>query len=109
MRVGIDVVDIERFRQTLNRSPGLTRRFFTPDEISYCENNGDRVLHLAATFAAKEAVMKAVSLTPAAAMARRIEIVRASTGAPSARVDGRDVALSISHDGGLAVAIALSL
>ena len=108
MKIGVDVVDVARFRATLDRRPQLAQRFFSRDEIAYCAQSPDYVLHLAATFAAKEAVMKAASLTPAVAMARRIEIVRVSGGAPVARVDGRDIALSISHDGPVAVAVALS-
>jgi len=108
MKIGIDIVDVQRFKQTLERSPGLSSRFFGRDEIAYCERSGDFALHLAATFAAKEAVMKALSLTPAVARARRIDIIRGPDGAPSARVEGRDVALSISHDGPVAVAVALS-
>ncbi len=52
--VGIDVVDIERFGQTLDRTPALRERLFTPAEASRPPAS------LAARFAAKEALAKAL-------------------------------------------------
>jgi holo-[acyl-carrier protein] synthase len=106
--LGIDVVDVRRLSSVLARSPGLTRRFFTADERAYCESSPDPVLRFAGTLAAKEAVMKALARAPAPAWARRIEIVRRGDGGPEARVDGRRVAVSISHDAGVAVAVAFA-
>ncbi len=107
--IGIDVVDIERLRTALARTPALRRRLFTPGELSYCEARPDPVVHLAGTLAAKEAVIKALRLGPLAAWARRIEVTRAPSGAPSARVDGLgSCAVSISHDAGVAVAVAVA-
>ncbi len=106
MNVGVDIVDVERFRALLVRSPRFADRFFTPDELSYCERAADPAVRLAGTFAAKEAVMKAVGLTPAVAWTRRIEIVRESSGTPHAIVRDRSIAVSISHDGAFAAAIA---
>ena len=106
MSLGVDVVEIQRFRAVLERSPGLERRFFTPAERAHC---GGSALRLAGTFAAKEAVMKALGLTPAPAWARRIEVERDASGRPAATVAGRaPVAVSISHDGPVAVAVALA-
>ena len=107
MRVGVDVVDVDRFRGVLQRSPRLTSRFFTERERADCAERSDPPLHLAAIFAAKEAVMKATGLVPAVAMCRRIEIRRRSGRAPVAIVDGREVAISISHDGPVAIAVAM--
>lgn len=105
--LGIDVVAVERFRRTLHRAPALAQRFFTAAERNYCQSAADPELRLAATFAAKEAVMKALGLTPAPAWARRIEIRRSETGAPTARACGRDIPISITHDGGFALAVAV--
>jgi len=58
IRVGFDLVEVERFRAALRRHPGLLSRVFTPREIAYSQTRGDPVLHLAARFAAKEAVGK---------------------------------------------------
>lgn len=106
MTLGIDVVDVARFRALLDRRPAFTQRFFTPAERDYCEAFSDPALRLAGTFAAKEAVMKALQLTPAAAWARRIEITRPDDGAPIANARGQVIPVSVSHDGGMAVAVA---
>lgn len=109
MTIGVDVVDVARFATVLERSPRLTERFFTDAERAHCAAARDAVVRFAGTFAAKEAVMKALDLTPAAAWARRIHIVRAASGRPSATVDGfPPVPVSISHDGGVAMAVALA-
>jgi holo-[acyl-carrier protein] synthase len=108
MMVGIDVVDVARFRALLDRSPGIANRFFTPDELAHCARSKDHALHLAGTLAAKEAVMKALGLVPAVAWARRIEIARSDTGAPVAHIEEATVAVSISHDGPIAAAVALN-
>jgi holo-[acyl-carrier protein] synthase len=108
MSLGVDVVDVERFRRVLERSPTLVERFFTPGERAYCETKADPVVRFAGTLAAKEAAMKALNLTPAPAWARRIEIVREQNAAPTAEVVGRRIEISISHDGGLAIAAAMA-
>lgn len=104
------MVDVERFSEALGRAGGLEERLFTKAERAYCDTRGNRIRHLAGTFAAKEAVIKAARLGPLVAWARRIEIVRGTDGAPAVSVKGRrdlELALSISHDGGWAAATAL--
>lgn len=107
--IGVDVVDIERLRATLARSPLVRERLFSAAEIIYCSRKVDPVRHLAGTMAAKEAVIKVLGLGPLPAWARRIEILRSPDGAPSAVVadSAAQLALSISHDGGMAVAVAM--
>jgi NAD(P)H-hydrate epimerase len=51
-------VEVARFQRALERHPGLEQRVFTPAEIAYCRARGKPVLHLAARFAAKEAIGK---------------------------------------------------
>jgi len=58
--VGIDVVDIERFRRVLCRRPTLGDRLFSAAERADAEARGDPIPGLAGRFAAKEAVMKAL-------------------------------------------------
>jgi hydroxyethylthiazole kinase-like uncharacterized protein yjeF len=55
---GFDLVEVERFGRALERHPALERRLFTPAESAYCWARGKPHLHLAARFAAKEAVGK---------------------------------------------------
>jgi len=110
--VGIDVVDVERFAAILARRPGLRVRLFTPSE---------RVLptaSLAARFAAKEAVAKALG-APAGLAWHDCEVVSADSGRPSLQLRGTvaraaDQAgvaswhLSLSHDAGIASAVVLA-
>jgi holo-[acyl-carrier protein] synthase len=105
--LGVDVVDIARLGAALARVPGLEARLFTPTERAYCAARRDPAVHLAGTLAAKEAAMKALGLRSLPVWARRIEIDR-STGAPKTEVEGRAVAISIAHDGPVAVAVALA-
>ena len=106
--IGIDVVSVPRFRRTIEQEPELSSRLFTEEERRYCASRQDPARHMAGTLAAKEAVIKCLALGPLVAWARRIEVVRASSGAPHARVTGRaSPALSITHDGDLAIAVAL--
>lgn len=58
--VGVDAVDVARFRQVLARRPGFAGRFFTDAEQADAHRSPDPSESLAARFAAKEAVMKAL-------------------------------------------------
>jgi holo-[acyl-carrier protein] synthase len=109
--IGIDVVDVARLAAALERMPSLEARLFTEAERTYCNAKSDPTTRFAGTMAAKEAVIKALRLGPLNAWARRIEITRGPGGEPYARVEGRAdrLPVSISHDGGVAVACALAL
>ncbi|MBB6628794.1 holo-ACP synthase [Nocardioides sp. KIGAM211] len=107
--VGIDVVDVARFGQSLERTPGLAERLFTPDEASH------RLASLAARFAAKEAIAKALG-APGNLAWHDAEVVSEASGRPllvirgsvQARADELGVAsvhVSLSHDAGIASAV----
>ncbi|MGH2756934.1 MAG: holo-ACP synthase [Actinomycetota bacterium] len=109
--IGIDTVDIDRLRDAFLRAPGLERRLFTDRERDYCRRKADPLLHFAGTLAAKEAVIKAGHLGTLVAWGRRVEIDRRSDGAPGARIRGVEhgpIHVSISHDGSVAVAVAVA-
>lgn len=110
--VGVDVVDIERLRRAMGGQPRLEERLFTAEERAFCRAKADPVVHFAGTLAAKEAVIKALRLGSLAVWGARVEIVRDATGRPTAGLRGSrppsGVELSISHDGGVAVAVALA-
>lgn len=58
--VGMDLVEVARIRDSLARfGDRLLRRILRPDEAAYCRTHPDPALHVAARFAAKEAVSKA--------------------------------------------------
>ena len=109
--VGIDVVDIQRFERTLDRTPGLRGRLFTPAEQQR------PIASLAARFAAKEALAKALG-APAGLHWQDAEVLSADDGRPSLRLAGTvaeradrlgvtDTHLSLSHDAGIASAVVI--
>ncbi len=87
--VGIDLVDIERFRRSLERTPTIRERLFTAVELGYVAPKADPVPSLAARFAAREAVMKALGLGLGAFGFHDVWVERAESGAPSLVVTGR--------------------
>ncbi|MGA1438711.1 MAG: holo-ACP synthase, partial [Ilumatobacteraceae bacterium] len=60
--IGVDVVEIDRFRTSLRRTPSMRERLFTETELAYVAPQIDPVPSLAVRFAAREAVMKALGL-----------------------------------------------
>ncbi|RKW71500.1 holo-ACP synthase [Galactobacter caseinivorans] len=110
--IGVDVVALARFERQIERTPALVERLFCPDE---------RVRHprsLAARFAAKEAVAKALG-APGNLRWHDCEVVTSPSGAPSIRASGtvaeRATALGVSrwhvsltHDGDSAIAMVVA-
>ena len=92
--IGIDVVDIERFRTSLERTPTMRTRLFTAVELAYVEPQADPVPSLAARFAAREAVMKSLGLGLGAFGFHDVWVERAESGAPSLVFAGRAADLS---------------
>ena len=97
--IGIDLVDIDRFRTSLARTPTLRTRLFTASELAYVEPQVDPALSLAARFAAREAVMKCLGLGLGAFGFHEVWVERAESGAPWLVVTGR--ALELSDDAGV--------
>ena len=106
--IGIDVVDIERFKSSLDRTPGLLEKLFT-------ENERTRPIHsLAARFAAKEALAKALNVGKGLGW-HNAEVINLESGKPAFlfradvadAVDGAVVHLSLSHDAGIASAMVI--
>jgi holo-[acyl-carrier protein] synthase len=117
--VGVDVVDIERFRTVLARTPTLRERVFTAAELAYVAPRVDPVPSLAARFAAREAVMKSLGLGIGAFGYHDVSVDVGAGGAPSLIVSGRAAQLaeqrraatfhlSLSHDGPVAVAVVVA-
>ena len=92
--IGIDVVDIERFRVSLQRTPSMQTRLFTPSALAYVEPKVDPVPSLAARFAAREAVMKSLGLGLGAFGFHEVWVERAESGVPSLAFAGRAAELS---------------
>jgi holo-[acyl-carrier protein] synthase len=92
--IGVDVVEIERFRRSLDRTPSMRERLFTPVELAYVAAKTDPVPSLAARFAAREAVMKSLGVGLGAFGFHEVWVERAASGAPSLAVAGRAAALA---------------
>ncbi|MEO5651485.1 MAG: holo-ACP synthase [Marmoricola sp.] len=106
--VGTDLVEVARLAEALERTPTLRARLFTPAEAVLPLDS------LAARFAAKEALSKALS-APGGLSWQDAEVVLAESGRPSFVLRGTVAAvatglgvdrvqLSLSHDGGFALA-----
>jgi len=114
--VGIDVIEIVRVKKVLARHPErFLRRVFTAEEVAFCRG---RVPELAARFAAKEAIGKALG-TPGNLAWTDAEVIVGEHGRPHLEIRGTvaDRAaelgvtswhLSLSHDGGMAAAVVLA-
>ncbi len=118
--VGIDAVDLERFRTVLGRRPRLARRLFTAGERAYAALAPDPVPRLATRFAAKEAVMKALGVGLWSFRLTDVEVARDGLDAPTLTLhDGaaglaavRGVArwhLSLTHTDTVAMAVAVAV
>lgn len=115
--VGIDLLEIDRLERALERRPGLAQRVFTRGELDYAGARSRPARHLAARFAAKEAVFKALGLAGALGL-REIEVIAGEP--PSIRLHGRaaraaaergvaEVSISLTHSREIAGAVALAL
>jgi holo-[acyl-carrier protein] synthase len=115
VKVGLDVIEIERVAHALERYPKFRDRCFTAAEQEYCDSRANPAQHYAARFAGKEAVGKALGFGVARAFAwKDVEI--AGRPKPSVRLSGRldawarrmgvgELDLSMTHSRGIAAAV----
>jgi hydroxyethylthiazole kinase-like uncharacterized protein yjeF len=105
--VGVDVTVVDRIAAALERHPRFAQRIYTERERSYSGRKPER---WASRWAAKEAVQKLCSSSGEAMPKHRdIEVVRRRGGPPRVYIRGEEtpIALSLTHDGGLAIAVAV--
>ncbi|MBA2808357.1 holo-ACP synthase [Streptomyces acidicola] len=116
--VGIDVAEIDRFRVSLQRTPGLAERLFVDGELFLPSGERRGVASLAARFAAKEALAKALGAPPGLHWTDA-EVYVEDSGQPRLRVQGTVAAraaqlgvtswhVSLSHDAGVASAVVVA-
>jgi holo-[acyl-carrier protein] synthase len=116
--IGVDVVDVERMKFALERTPRIRQRLFTEDEIAYCEKFRFAERHYAGRWAAKEAVTKALGC--GLIQWNGVEVIRRPRQAPSVRISGKikqfadmvgvreeGLSISITHSELSAVAVAV--
>lgn len=126
VRCGTDIVDISRFVKIVeDDNKPFINKCFTVSEIEYCNSSKDltkKAERFAARFAAKEAVGKALGtgLMSEGVGMHDIEVVKDSKGAPEVKLTGgalahatalgvNSVSISLSHDGGMAIAYCVML
>jgi holo-[acyl-carrier protein] synthase len=116
--IGIDVVNVPRFEATLQRTPGLLDRLFAPEERTTEDGRPRTDTSLAARFAAKEAVAKALG-APRGMTWHDCQVIGDSDGRPWLRISGSVQQqadeqgverwhLSLTHDGDVAIAYVIA-
>jgi holo-[acyl-carrier protein] synthase len=121
LRVGVDAVGVERLRRLVEDDRSRQETLFTREELAYCRGKRRCYEHMAARFAAKEAVLKAFGTGISQRMRwTDVEVLNERTGRPLVRLDGavaafaerhglRDLDLSLTHTEGLALAQAVTV
>lgn len=117
LRLGVDLIEIERIRRALERHPGFRERCFTEAERAYCDSKPNPPQHYAARFAGKEAVGKALGVGVHFTW-REIEIkgrpkpgvhLSGWTASVAERQGVGAIELSMTHSRELAAAIAVAV
>lgn len=117
---GVDLVEIQRIKELIERKPQFLNRFFTDNEYLIFESKGFKTETIAGNFAAKEAVVKAMGTGVRGFDLVDIEVLRDGMGKPYVVLHGRaealargmhigDIHLSISHSNTHAVAFAIAM
>jgi holo-[acyl-carrier protein] synthase len=121
IRVGIDVVGVDRLRRLVEDDRERQAVLFTAGELAYCHGKRRCYEHMAARFAAKEAVLKAFGTGISQRMRwTDVEVLRERSGRPVIRLAGavasyaerhglRDLDVSLSHAENVAVAQAVTV
>jgi holo-[acyl-carrier protein] synthase len=115
--VGIDVVDIDRFKDAVDRwGVRILEKLLTPAEIAHCQAKAAAILSMAGRFAAKEAFIKCLNEEQYRFFSwQNVQVVNAESGKPSLKIDGRlaeslsgyRVLVSLSHSAKSAVAVVM--
>ena len=116
--IGVDVVDIVRFERLMEKQPTFLNRILTIDEINHRDGSRRSAASLAARFAAKEAVAKALG-GPAGLSWHDVVVLTDESGKPSLRIMGSVQAvanalsvtrwhISLTHDGGNSIAYVIA-
>ena len=120
MGIGVDVVDVGHVERIFAANPAGAAQVFTAREQAYCAGRKRHSEHLAARFAAKEAVLKAIGTGLGPRMRwTDVEIVNDVFGRPRVVLGGQiaaaaarkglgDIAISMTHSVGMAQAIAIA-
>ena len=113
--IGVDIESISRFSNVKSKDDKFLRTFMTEGEIDYCFSKESPFPHIAARFAGKEAIIKALGgLSVRNVSYKDIEVTNDKQGTPSASIRFRrklniQIALSLTHSEDNAVAFAMAI
>lgn len=116
--IGVDIIEIDRIRKSIERfGDHFLNKIYTQNELDYCLAKHNKYQHLAARFAAKEAIYKAIaSGWEKEATWKNIEITNEQNGLPIVKFlgklndfisDGKEIKISLSHSENYVVAVAI--
>ncbi|MEN6325984.1 MAG: holo-ACP synthase [Syntrophomonas sp.] len=119
MLVGIDIIDIERIKAVVERTPRFLYRIFTKGELEYCFSKNDPYPSLAVRFAAREAVRKLDPVFTSGILFQDIEVYTHGDGRPELKLHGAalekcrqhgisELSISLSHSKTQAVAAVIA-
>jgi holo-[acyl-carrier protein] synthase len=119
--LGVDIVEIDRMREAIERRPRIKERLFSAEERAYCDKRSRPEVHYALRFAAKEAVLKALGTGFSGMRFTDVEVVREQSGRPVPKLSGRaaeraeelgivemHLSLSFTHSTAVASAVAIT-
>ncbi|MGR6835250.1 holo-ACP synthase [Syntrophomonas erecta] len=120
MYIGIDIIDIDRVKLAVERTPRFLNRVYTPGEVTYCYGKKNPYPSLAARFAAKEAVRKLHPVFAKGIRFQDVEVFIHPDGRPQillhgeakrqAQLEGfKDLSLSLSHSRNQAIAAIIAI
>jgi len=116
--IGIDIIEIERIKRSVDTyGDSFLNKIFTQNELDYCLSKHNKYQHLAARFAAKEAIYKAMASSwEKDTTWKSIEITNESNGLPVVKLfgklnefisDDKDIKVSLSHSDNYVACVAI--
>lgn len=118
--IGIDIIEIDRIKNAIERNPRFLEKIFTREEIKYFESRGMKIESIAGNFAAKEAISKSIGTGIRQFNFSDIEVLRNEIGKPIVKTYNNlkqicidynvlEIKVSISHGKDYAVANAITI
>ncbi|MPM72536.1 Holo-[acyl-carrier-protein] synthase [bioreactor metagenome] len=118
--IGIDIIEIDRIKNAIERNPRFLEKIFTREEIKYFESRGMKIESIAGNFAAKEAISKSIGTGIREFNFSDIEVLRNDIGKPIVKTYNNlkqicidynvlEIKVSISHGKDYAVANAITI
>lgn len=119
MLIGVDIIEIERVKKAVERTPRFLDRVFTSRELVYCMKKANPYPSLAARFAAKEALRKLHPAFIAGVRFHDLEVLPGEDGRPQVYLHGEaehrcriegigEISISLSHSREQAIATAIA-